>query len=169
MTKGMTLRHEIFGLQPHSTLSARGLLSTVSSLKFIQRVAPGGLRHLRHGWNAVRDSGIMGLRCPGDGRAETQAAVAEEVRNGMHGGRKRWNPAQRIAFTSRIAEVLRDTHVHAACGTERYRWVRRRRAPFTRTQPAPVVGHSLSGIRAPKALGEGLLCGKASIGESCGF
>ena len=77
----MTLRHELSGLRPGSTTYARVLLSSASFLNCVQRVAPGGFRHLRNGWNVVNESGIMELRRLGDGRAEVQVAGTEELRN----------------------------------------------------------------------------------------
>ena len=82
VTQGMSRRQAIFRLQPDSTLSARALLSA-ASLNFVRRVAPGGFCHLRHGGNAVNDSGIMELRRSGGGRAGLQSSIAEDLRNDL--------------------------------------------------------------------------------------
>ena len=82
-TEGMSLRQGIFGLQPDASLSARGLLPSVSFLDFVRWVAPVGFRRLRHGWNVGNDSGTMETRRSGDGCVDVQVAIAEELRSDM--------------------------------------------------------------------------------------
>ena len=79
LSKCMTLRREIFRLQPDSSVSARSLLYAVSFLDVIQWIVPCCFCHLRRGRTVVNDSGINELRRSGDSRAETQVVVTGDA------------------------------------------------------------------------------------------
>ena len=80
--RGLRLREEVFGVHPGAVLPARGLLATASFLN-LHWVAPGGLRHLRSGWDAVNESGVMKLRRAGTRAASAVVLVSEALRNDM--------------------------------------------------------------------------------------
>ena len=52
-------------LETSSRTSALANPTVASHLNFLQRMVPGGCRHLRSGWNAVAEGGIMDRRRAG--------------------------------------------------------------------------------------------------------
>ena len=100
VSKGLRLREEMFGAPPGSEMSARTLLACASFPNSLRWVIPGGFCHLRSGWNAVNESGVMDLWRAGARRASAAAAVSEDLRNEMAWWREMLStrPAKRLQF-----------------------------------------------------------------------
>ena len=86
--KGIRVREGIFESRPGATVPARDLLPAVSYLNFLRSAIPGGFCHLRSGWDAVNESGVMELRSTGARRASALATVSEDLRNDVAWRRK---------------------------------------------------------------------------------
>ena len=115
-----------------------------------QWVAPGGFAFSFVGWSAVNDSGIMELRRSGDGRAEVQVSITEDLRNDMVW---RW----KALGSHQSKPGFRRIHVFAICGGRRSRWIQMRSAPFSWTQRALADGERLSAMRTSEvAIREGI-------------
>ena len=98
--RGLRLREGIFECRPGATMQARDLLSAVSYLSFLHCVVPGGFCHLRSGWNAANESGVMDPRRTGARRASAATAISEDLRNDMAWWRKMLatRPVRRLQF-----------------------------------------------------------------------
>ena len=96
---GRSFCRETLGIRPDSTVSP----SSASFWNFARRVFPGGPRHVRNGWSAVNEKGIMELWRLGDGRAEVQVTVTEGLRDDMvwRRGTREWRPSKSLQFTDR--------------------------------------------------------------------
>ena len=90
--KGFRLREAISESRPGATMQDRDLLVAASSLNFLRWVVPGGFRHLRSGWDAANESGVMNLWRAGAKRASAVAAISEDLRNDMAWRRKMLSP-----------------------------------------------------------------------------
>ena len=86
--KSSRLCEELFEASPGSRVSARSLLATVPFSNFLEWVIPVGFRHLRSGWGAADESGIMDQWMSGSKRANMDAVLSEQLRSDVLWWRK---------------------------------------------------------------------------------